>query len=160
MKTNFKKLFSFSAPDADYLNEKQDKIELLGCPRNGKICQEHLAVVNKCYVESEHYRKEKDFERSIETLKNAFYKTTELVESPCSKCASLFRSTITESMENLHNELQNMTTGIFAKKRYHPGYVLAAKVLKEFEDVTICSTIQLDKTKERYIGDYLKKNVS
>jgi hypothetical protein len=160
MKTNFKRLFSFSGSDTDYLHEKQDKIELLGCPRNGIICQEHLAVVNKCYVESEHYRKEKDFDRSIDTLKHAFYKTTELVESPCSKCASLFRLTITESMENIHNELESMATGIFGKKRYQTSYAYAGKVLKEFEDVTICNTLQMGESKKRYIGDYPKKNVS
>jgi hypothetical protein len=160
MKTNLKKLFSFSASDAEYLNEKQDKIELVSCPRKGIICQEHLAVVNKCYVESEHYRKEKDFEKSIDTLKSAFYKTTELVESPCSKCATLFRLTITESMENMHNELEKMSTGIFGKKRYQPSYHYAGKVLSEFENVTICNTLQLDESKKRYIGSYPKKNVS
>lgn len=160
MKTTFKKLFSFSASDAEYLNEKHDKIELVGCPRNGIICQEHLSVVNKCYVESEHYRKEKDFERSIETLKSAFYKTTELVEPPCSKCASLFRLTIIESMENMHNELEGMATGIFARKRYQPGYELAAQVLSEFENFNTCSTFQLDESKKRYLGSFPKRHVS
>ena len=160
MKTNLKNIFSFSASDAEYLNEKQDKIELLSCPRNGRICHEHLAVVNKCYVESDHYRKEKDYERSIDTLKNAFFKTTELVESPCSKCATLFRSTITESLENIHSELESMSTGIFGKKRYQTGYQHAVKVLREFENVTICNSLQLDESKKRYIGSYPQKNVS
>jgi hypothetical protein len=160
MKANLKRVFSFSASDTEYLNEKQDKIELLSCPRNGIICQEHLVVVNKCYVESEHYRKERDFERSIDTLKSAFYKTTELVESPCSKCASLFRLTITESMENMHNELENITTGFFGKKRYQASYLLAGKVLREFENVTICNTLQLNESKKRYIGGYPQKKVS
>jgi hypothetical protein len=160
MKTNLKKLFSFSASDTEYLNEKQDKIELLSCPRNGIICQEHLAVVNKCYVESEHYRKERDFDRSIDTLKSAFYKTTELSELPCSKCASLFRLTITESMEDMHKELGKMSNGIFSKKRYQTSYQLAGKVLKEFENVTICNTLQLNESKRRYIGNYPQKNVS
>lgn len=160
MKTSFKSLFSFSASDAEYLNEKQDKIELLSCPRKGIICQEHLAVVNKCYVESDHYRKEKDFESSIDTLKDAFYKTTELVESPCLKCATLFRLTITESMENMHFELKKMSTGIFGKKRYQTSYLYAGKVLSEFENVNICNTLQLDESKKRYIGSYPKKNVS
>ena len=160
MKANLKRVFSFSASDTEYLNEKQDKIELLSCPRNGRICQEHLAVVNKCYVVSEHYRKEKDYERSIDTLKSAFYKTTELVELPCSKCASLFRSTITESLENIQNELENMSTGIFGKKRYQTGYHHAGKVLRDFENVTICNTLHLDESKKRYIGSYPQKNVS
>jgi hypothetical protein len=160
MKTNMKKLFSFSASDAEYLNEKQDKIELVSCPRKGIICQEHLAVVNKCYVESEHYMKERDFERSIDTLKSAFYKTTELVESPCLKCASLFRSTITETMVDMHKELGKLSTGIFSKKRYQTSYQLAGKVLNEFENVTICNNLQLDESKRRYIGNYRQKNVS
>lgn len=33
----------------------QNKLEVVGCPRKEMICQEHLSIVNKCYVESEHY---------------------------------------------------------------------------------------------------------
>lgn len=160
MKANIKRLFSLSALDSDYFNNKQDKIELLSCPGKGMICKEHLSVVNKCYVESEHYQREKDYTKSIETLKSAFYKTTELVESPCNKCATVFRSTITESMENLHVELEKMSTGIFGKKRYQSSYIMADTVLREFENFKISNTIQLKGTKERFIGNYLKRHVS
>jgi hypothetical protein len=160
MKANMSKLFSSSAIDSEYLNSNQDKIQLVSCPRKEMICKEHLVVVNKCYVESEQYRRDKNFQQSIDTLKSAFYKTTELKDQPCSKCAVLFRSTITESMENIHDELKKMTTGIFGNKHYQPSLILAENTIKEFENVKICNTFHLHETKERYIGNYLKRHVS
>jgi len=160
MKANMSKLFSFSAIDSEYLNAKQDKIQLVSCPRKEMICKEHLAVVNKCYVESEQFRRDKNFQQSIDTLKSAFYKTTELEDQPCSKCAVLFRSTITESMENIHGELKKMTAGIFGKKHYQPSFILAQNTLKEFENIKLCKTFHLFESKERFIGNYLKKHVS
>jgi hypothetical protein len=160
MKANMNKLFSFSASDSEYFYDKQDKIELLSCPRKEMMCKEHLSLVNKCYVEAEHYRKEKDYERSIDTLKSAFYKTTELVDQSCSKCAELFRSTITESLENVHCELEKMSTGIFSKKRYQSSYLMADNILKEFENVRLFNTFQLHRSKDRFIGNYPKRKVS
>lgn len=64
------------------------------------------------------YRHRKDYKESIAALKDAFDKTIELQENPCLKCAALFRATITESLENVHDELQSMSTGIFKLKRY------------------------------------------
>lgn len=160
MKTNMRKLFSLSAVDSEYFNDSQDKIQLVSCPRKEMICKEHLAIVNKCYVESEQYRRDKEYDRTIDTLKSAFYKTTELIDQPCSKCAVLFRSTITESMENIHVELERISSGLFGKKRLHSSYIMAANVLKEFENVKLCNTIQLLESKEPFIGNYIKKNVS
>ena len=155
-----RKLFSSSALDTERLNNKQDKIELVSCPNKEMICQEHLSVVNKCYMISEQHRKDKNFNLSIEELKSAFYKTTELNELPCSKCAALFRSTITESLVNIHNELERMSKGIFGSKRFHSSLLMSESVLSEFENIKLCNTIQMNKSGEHYIGNYLKKKVS
>ncbi|HSO85928.1 MAG TPA: hypothetical protein VLQ91_05210 [Draconibacterium sp.] len=155
-----KRLFSLSESDSEYLNIEQDKIELVSCPRKEMICKEHLSVVNECYVISEQHRRDKNFQLSIEILKNAFYKTTELSEPPCSKCSVLFRSTITESVERIQDELEKMTTGIFGSKRYLSSLLLANNVLKELENVSLCNTVQLNRPKERSIENYLKKRVS
>lgn len=160
MKTKMRKLFSLSEVDSEYFNDSQDKIQLVSCPRKEMICKEHLAVVNKCYVESEQFRRDKDYDRTIDTLKRAFYKTTELLDQPCTKCAMLFRSTITESLENIHGELEKMSTGLFGKKRFHTNSIMAANVLKEFENVKLCNTLQRHKSKERFIGKYLNRHVS
>jgi hypothetical protein len=160
MKATMNRLFSLSAAETEYLYNKQDKIELMSCPRNAMICQGHLAVVNKCYVESEQSFRDKNFQRSIETLKDAFYKTTELVDAPCNKCARLFRSTITESLENMSDELEKMTRGLFGNKRYHSCYLNAASVLNEFEKVRLHESFQSNELHNRFIGSQLKRKVS
>jgi len=154
-----RKLFEMSEFKADNLANKQDKIELLSCPNKGMICKEHLSVVNSSYMISEQHRKDKNFNLSIDLLKKAFYKTTELNEPPCSKCAVLFRSTITESLRGIHIELERMSTGFFGSKRYISSLMLAANVLKEFEDVKLSNTIHLKNPNKHYVGDYLKKKV-
>lgn len=155
-----RKLFSFSALNAENPVNKQDKIELVSCPNKDMICKEHLSVVNKCYILSEQYLKDKNFQLSIEELKSAFYKTTELNELPCSKCAALFRTTITDSLEEIHTELEKMTSGIFGSKRYQSSLLMSESVLKEFESIKLCNTIQMNKPGEHYIGNYFKKKVS
>jgi hypothetical protein len=160
MKTDMNKLFSSSAVNSDYSENKQDKIELISCPRKDMTCKQLLSVVNQCYVVSEHYLRERDYDRSIDTLKSAFYKTTELVEQPCSKCAALFRSTITESLENIHDELGKMSRGIFSKKRYQTSFLMSENVLKEFDRVKQSNIFPLSKSKDLFIGNYLDKKVS
>lgn len=155
-----RKPFSFSALSDEKIDNKQDKIELVSCPNKDVICKEHLSVVNKCYMISEQHRKDKNFNLSIEELKSAFYKTTELNELPCSKCAALFRSTITESLEEINTELKKMSSGIFGSKRYQSSLLMSENVLKEFENIKLCNTIQMNKPDEHYIGNYLKKKVS
>jgi hypothetical protein len=155
-----RRLFSFSETETENFNVKKEKIEVVSCPRKEMVCKEHLSVVNKCYNESELYRRERDFQRSIDILKSAFYKTTELKELPCSKCAVLFRSTITESLKNIHDELGKMTTGIFGNNRYQYSFNMAVEVLKELEKVGISNAFQFKESNERFLGNYLNKKVS
>jgi hypothetical protein len=149
-------LFSFSITDTDEsTNDKPDKIELVSCPLKEMMCKFHLSAINKSFLESELYRREKDFHRSIETLKSAFNKTTELMEHPCTKCAQLFRSTIIESLENIHGELENMSKGIFGNKRYQSSYIKVDNLLKEFENVGQRDKVQLNESKEQFLGNHL-----
>jgi len=160
MKAAMNSPYSISEAENEQIYVKQDKIELLSCPRKKMICHEQLSFVNKCYVQSEQSFIDKDFHRSIDALKNAFYKTAELNELPCAKCAALFRSTIVESVENYHNELERMTSGLFGKKSYISSREKAANVLDEFEKVKLHESFTADKTKNRFIGSYLKQKVS
>jgi len=132
MKTRMKELFSFTIKETDHSKNKTNKIELVSCPLRDVICKGHLNEVNNNYLQSEQYHREKEFKKSIETLKSAFYKTTELVEHPCANCVQLFRSTIFKSMENIHGELETMSKGFFGSKRYQSSYISADNALREF----------------------------
>lgn len=153
MKTTLKGLFSVSESETDYFNNKQDKIEVVSCPRDGMICQEQLSLINKSYIVSEHYFRDKDFQQSIDSLKEAFYETFELDESPCTKCALHFRSTITESLENMHGELKKMTSGFFARKEHRPSLDKVTDILVEFEKVNLNESSHTDVSKMRFIGN-------
>ncbi|MGM0620663.1 MAG: hypothetical protein ACQETJ_06440 [Bacteroidota bacterium] len=122
-----------SGSDKGDKNSWPCKIELLNCRFGGEKCKEHLEVVNENYLKFQEYRQRKDYKESIAALKDAFDKTIELQEDPCLKCAALFRTTITESLENVHDELQSMSTGIFKLKRYESSRIEARNLLNEFQ---------------------------
>lgn len=135
MKDKRTKLFSLSDTDGDYINDKQDKIEVVDCPRDGRNCMEHRSVINQSYLESNHHLDSKDYHRAIEALKGAFYKTTELKEPTCQNCVKLFQQTITQSLEEIQANLHKMTTGIFKAKRFQSSYELATSVLEEIKRI-------------------------
>ena len=161
MNTNLKSLFTLSALDSEYLHDKQDKFELVKCPKKEMKCKEQLSIINQIYVDSEFFRREKDYKDSIETLKNAFYITTELTESPCTKCAAIFRATIVDSIENLQLELKKTTSGLFANKKYFSSLILAENVLTELKSFKLREKFQIDRSSnERYTENSPKRNVS
>lgn len=129
MKKKRKDQFLQSGEDT---GSNKNKIELLSCPHTGKDCKDHLSLINQSFSESHIYKQNKNFQGSIEALKNAFEKTNELQDLSCSTCAEFFRSTIALSLENMHDELNEMSTGIFGRKRYQSSYKAAGNVLKEF----------------------------
>jgi hypothetical protein len=154
MKATTRSSFSLFPTERESLSDSHDKIEVVSCPRKEMICQGHLAIINRCYVLSEQSFKDKNFDQSIDTLKDAYYKTMEIVDTPCIGCAKLFRSTITESLENMHTELEKMTSGIFGKKSYQPSKKKAIDVLNEFEKMKLNETMKLNSAKKRYVGEY------
>lgn len=113
--------------------KKHLKIELLVCQAGGHNCKEHLSVINDCYFEANNYHFDKDYLNSIESLKSAFFKTSDLNQDSCVKCAKLFRSTITQSLENINGELKSLTTGLLSKKRYQRSYLASCDVLNEIK---------------------------
>ncbi len=117
--------------DSESQSREDNKIELLGCPFGGNNCKKQLAVINNSYTDSAKYQNEKNYQKAIELLKSAYYKTHELQKTSCVKCAGLFRTTITKSLEDMHKELERMSTGIFRNKRYYGVYVEAGNALKE-----------------------------
>jgi len=133
MKTNMRKLFSLSVIDSEYFNDKQDKIELVSNIELAAECKEYLNLINKNYYESDRYRREKDFQRSIEKLQNAFYRTVELKDTPFTKYSDLVRIIITDSLNSIKGELRYMSTGLFRSKHYLSSYEKVDQVLEEIE---------------------------
>ena len=110
---------------------KQDKIEILNCPHSCMNCKSVLTDINRYFSENHQINKEYLF--SIVTLKKAFETTFALKEPVGKKCAKLYRVKITESLENISQELKRMTNGFFHKGRYENSYLLAEETLKEFK---------------------------
>lgn len=116
----------------DCENKSSGKFELINCPRNGKSCKAHLIAINNKYSDSNYHYHNKEYQESILALNYAFDKTFELNQETCANCARVFRYTIIQTLQNIHLELQSMTTGLFKNKRYKASYILAENVLNEF----------------------------
>ena len=125
--------FSLTEEEGKYVGDDQAKIEMVNCPLENELCLHQLTTINQYYTESNNSHLSKDYHKSIEALKLAFNCTYEINNSSCIKCAELFRSTIISSLENMHSELQSMTTGWVKYKRHQQSLELASLVLKEFK---------------------------
>lgn len=118
-----KSLFLTQEPKNGYLFHKEDKFKMVSCPVNGIYCKDHiLPQINELYAESELARINKEYQNAVELLQKAYYKTLELTESPCGKCVEMFQGSINQTLENMQEELYEMSFGIFHKKRYQQAY--------------------------------------
>ncbi len=116
MKANIKKLFSLSMREEEY--NKQEKFELVSCPINEKFCKELRPAINKDYLIAQQFHLNKEYQKSLESLKSAYSKTLVLTEPACAGCAKFFRDTIKQSMEEIQNEQQKRSLGFFNFKRH------------------------------------------
>lgn len=130
-----RRLFLLSKTERDYFKDNQNKIELLSCHQEEKKCKSQLSEINAIFSETDMYFRNNDFLRAIEALQIAFNKTTELKESTCISCAQFFRSTITQSLENIHSELEKLSKSVFKNKNIIASYLKADELLKEFKSV-------------------------
>ena len=134
MKSNSR--FTFAGKDEEYFADRPNKFEMVSCPQKENYCKNHLKEINNSYFEFDTYRENKQYQNSIAALKNAFYCTTELKESPCNKCAEYFQTNIIQSLENIHQEIHKMSVGLFKTRRYNLSYIIAGDVLKELKKAT------------------------
>jgi hypothetical protein len=125
--------FSLTRNESDAIKEQQGKIELINCPGGGNVCKKHLETINQSFIDSTKHQQDKNYLRAIELLKDAYHATEDLQLEPCIKCAMMFRTTITRSVEEIHSELHKMSTGLFRNKRYKSVYLEAENVLKELK---------------------------
>lgn len=121
--------FSLAVTECDYLNSKQNKIELVNCVPEGESCEEQLKTINKCYTFSHKAHLDKEYRQAIDILGIAYNVTFEIKQGSCINCADVFRKTILDSFENIHTELKSMTTGFFKNKSYKDDYLYAEKVV-------------------------------
>ena len=116
MKANIKKLFSLSMREEEY--NKQEKFELVSCPINEKFCKELRPAINKDYLVAQQFHLNKDYQKSIETLKSAYSKTLVLREPACAGCAEFFRDTIKQYMGEIQTEQKKTSIGFLNFKRH------------------------------------------
>ena len=109
-----------------------DKFELVSCPAKEAYCKKVLPKINELYAISELARINKEYYRSAELLEKAYDLTRELEsETACAKCVKLFQSTITDTMENMQEEVLDMSVGFFHKKRYKHVYASLGYFLRK-----------------------------
>jgi hypothetical protein len=147
--------FPYTIKETEHSDIQIERIELVSCPLKEIICNVHLSTLNNSFLESKQYHKNRDFQKSIESLKIAFYKTIELMENPCTKCVQHFQTKIIESLEAIYGELNNIVKGIFGDKRFQQNLNTAVKLLKEFEDAVPNHTFNLREDKEKFLGNHL-----
>lgn len=133
MKANWRRFLSFKKEVNNVPDITGNKFEIVSCAIDGKLCKNHLAEINKSYIISNQSNLNKDYNNAIEALKKGFYKSCELNDPVCLGCSKMFRSTITQSIENIHNELHNISNGFFGSKRYNQSYILACDTLNELK---------------------------
>lgn len=128
MKINWSKIFPMVADD---INDISDKIEYTGNDEAiEKICMKYLPAINEYFRESDRFYRDKNFDRSIEALKNAYDLAGEITEEKGQQCSLFFQATVIQSLENIHNELDRMSRGLFATRKYQPQFENADRLLK------------------------------
>jgi hypothetical protein len=150
-----RELFSFNVSSPEQKTDNVHNIELVSCPLREIICNVHLTAINDNIIESEKYRKEKDYNKSIDTLKSAFQRSTELLNHPCTSCAHHFRAKIYESLENINSELEKKSKGLFSRKKYKSSYLKAKRVLREFKMEVGNNKFQLNNSGKQFLGNHL-----
>ena len=125
-----KKLFSLTVEESKYFSDSQPKIEVVNFPQDQEACVKQLSVINQYFLESRRSHLDMDYQRAIESLKQAFHASFEINET-CVQYAEKVRSTIILSLENIHSDLRQMTSGWFKAQRFQSSYELATVVLDE-----------------------------
>lgn len=149
-----KRIFSFAEVETGN-KSIISRNDLLNCPIAEMMCKFHLSVVDTNILESEKLKKEKNYIKSIEKLKSAFAKSTELNNHPCSRCTQSYQMIIIDMLENTHKELSDLTSGIFGNKKHKKTLLYAEDVLRELKSTGMNKGYYLNESKERYLGNYL-----
>ena len=149
-----KRIFSFAEVETGN-KSKISRNDLLNCPIAEMMCKFHLSIVDTNIIESEKLREEKNYLKSIEKLRSAFTKSTELNNHPCSRCTQSYQMIIIDMLENTQNELSDLSSGIFGNKKHKKTAQYAGEVLQEIKSAGMNKGYYLNESKDRYLGNYL-----
>lgn len=116
---------------------KEDKFKLVSCSANGVYCSSTLPEINRLYAEAELYRINREYQKSAELLQEAYVKTMVLNESTCAKCVDFFQTSITSTMENMQEEVYDMSVGFLSKKRYEQVYDRLCNFIQKIKVIKI-----------------------
>lgn len=131
------KQFLYREENNVYTLENKDKFELVKCSLKGLYCKDILPEINKLYAAAELARVNKDYHKSAELLQTAYVKTLILKESGCTRCAEFFQTSITKTMEDMQEEVYDLSAGFFQKKYYQKLYLKLCYFLKKMELLNI-----------------------
>ena len=112
----------FRARKNDAEINKGNKFKFISCSVQGIFCKDVLPEINKLYAEAELARINREYQKSTDLLQMAYLKTLGLKESTCSTCVDFFQSCITSTMEEMQEEVYEMSVGFLRKKRYEIVY--------------------------------------
>ncbi|MGD9931682.1 MAG: hypothetical protein AB7U05_16810 [Mangrovibacterium sp.] len=127
------KLFSFFEREDKHLQEDQDYIQLVSCPRNGVNCSEHRKGINQSLLLAQKCRIDKEYHKSVGEMKEAYLMAGSLSGEQCRQCSQLFQEAILNSLKQMTSELEKMTSGVFPGDRFHASYRVATSTLNELE---------------------------
>lgn len=132
MKLNLKKYLSVAVSENEYFHDTTDKIEFTGCKSSKHTCLDYLPIINDLFRESERFHRIKNFDQALDSLDQAYKTANEIKDANCKRCSLFFKATIIQTIENIHDDLSRMRSGLFATHRYDNSYVKAEAMLKKF----------------------------
>ena len=133
MKVSKGSQFLYRDVNNDYTISKEEKFKLVSCSMNGIFCKDILPEINKLYAAAGLAYINKDYYESAELLQAAYVKTLVLRETACERCAEFFQTSITNTMEDMQEEVYALSVGLFQKKYYGKLYLKLCHFLKKME---------------------------
>lgn len=124
------KLARSSENEEVHFSDYQPKIEIVRCPEQKSECVAQLPQINRWFNESQQLRLNKDYRQCIKALEQAFECTFGMQEKGCETCAGMFRQLILTTLEELLNELRQLTSGWLGARDYRAALDEATHVLQ------------------------------
>ncbi|WP_163707791.1 hypothetical protein [Mangrovibacterium lignilyticum] len=128
------KLLNFTEGKNAKRKLNEDIIQLVSCPANGNVCSQNLVEINRLLSTAQQSRFSKEYGRSIYKMQKALAIADGIQTERCANCAVLFRNTILSSMDNVKEELEEMSKGLFST-RYRESFKQVSTLVQELKQV-------------------------
>lgn len=119
--------------DSDYFQDNEDAIKLESCANGGNACRSQMILMNKHLLLSRKLIENKEYNRALNEIKEAFETTFDLKEEQCQKCAQLFRDTIINSLETIISDLTKMSKRVFGFRNFESDLEMAKMLLQKLQ---------------------------